>query len=164
MSFIIVKYGKEQEHIFNANCKSINLINSIKEVCGYNDLNVNEIDLAEESTGQPAALNTTPYEYANTNLQARGVYVLISVHKDEHGHVEYVPLIDSKSNFVVKLKSPRKTKEETKKKMDRTESQKFKQVGAGNAPRRSIKPAENSLTATTTQTTTAKKSPSVASQ
>lgn len=40
MSFIVVKYGKEQEKLFNTNCKVINLLYCIKETCGCKDTEV----------------------------------------------------------------------------------------------------------------------------
>eukprot|EP01113_Clastostelium_recurvatum_P021915 TRINITY_DN26015_c0_g1_i1.p1 TRINITY_DN26015_c0_g1~~TRINITY_DN26015_c0_g1_i1.p1 ORF type:complete len:215 (-),score=48.19 TRINITY_DN26015_c0_g1_i1:8-628(-) len=115
MSFIVVKYGKDQERVFNTNCKSINLMTCARDVCGFPSLHPSELDLAEEATGLLMFMPSSAHDYANTLLQPRGIYVLVSLHKDEHGHAEYVPLLDPKYNFSIKLKSARR-KDDSKKK------------------------------------------------
>lgn len=73
-----VKYGNDQQKIFNSNCQVINLLQHIATACGCKG----EIDLAEESTGLLQFLRDFPYVYANTALKPRGSYVLVQVNSE----------------------------------------------------------------------------------
>lgn len=108
MSFLVVKYtvnNKEQEKIFNANCKVINLLHAIREAADYTkDV---ELDIAEESTGLLQFLPANLQDYAHNVLtQPRAPYILVRTQKNEDGTTEYVPLAE-RANFLVKLKSTR---------------------------------------------------------
>ena len=71
-----VRYANEQQKVFNSNCHTINLIASIKQQCGYPNL---ELDLAEENTGQLLYLLDSPLEYASSFIKPRSSHVLIQI-------------------------------------------------------------------------------------
>jgi hypothetical protein len=80
MSFFILKYGADKEAIFNANCKVINLLQHIKEACSLQGEEVENLDLAEESTGAVQFLNVNLNEQANMLLTVpKGTYVALRV-------------------------------------------------------------------------------------
>jgi len=114
---MILKYGKDQEKICNTNCKVINLLLHIKQVCMQlptsfvpGNMEIDCLDVAEETTGVLQFLNSNLTGYANTVLSTpKAIYIPIKTHKNEDGTVEYIPLFDScKSNFLVRLKSSKK--------------------------------------------------------
>jgi hypothetical protein len=105
MSFIVVKYGKDQEKLFNTNCKVINLLHCIRETCGCKDAEMYVLalqrkfqkytiiyimskflslvyyrDLAEEGTGVLQLLPANLHEHTNSVLVTpKAVYVLIRI-------------------------------------------------------------------------------------
>ncbi|KAI8898129.1 hypothetical protein BC833DRAFT_620582 [Globomyces pollinis-pini] len=87
--FITVKYGAEEEKIFNPNCLSAVLLNHIKHTCGFE----NEIlDLASE-TGEVMDLA----KYAKKFLESRSSYILVKIIGDEteESSPTYIPLLDN---------------------------------------------------------------------
>ncbi len=71
-----VRYGNDQQRIFNANCQIVNLMNHIKQTCGYPEY---ELEIADESTGQVIFLTDCPNEYATQYIKSRSNYVLVQV-------------------------------------------------------------------------------------
>jgi hypothetical protein len=98
-----VRYANEQLKVFNSNCHTVNLIASIKQQCGYPNL---DVDLAEENSGQLLYLSDWPLENASTYIKPRSSHVLIHTtssyccyrisHNIENpdGTATYVPLLD----------------------------------------------------------------------
>ncbi|MFN3245260.1 MAG: hypothetical protein ACK42K_01030 [Leptonema sp. (in: bacteria)] len=71
-----VRYGNDQQKIFNSNCQAVNLLNYIKHACGYSNI---DIDLAEESTGQILYMPDNPLEYASSYIKPRTNYVPVQI-------------------------------------------------------------------------------------
>ena len=77
MSFVIVKYGANDEKLFNANCMNSVFLSHIKRSCGYEDT-VENVDLATEN-GEVMDLLSRPKEYAKRYLEPRAAYILLRV-------------------------------------------------------------------------------------
>ncbi|KAL9953358.1 hypothetical protein ACROYT_G040766 [Oculina patagonica] len=100
--FITIYYGDQKSLLFNPSCSVINLLNSIKERCGYGDTD-RVLDLTDE-TGLVLDLSSHKNEYASKYLASKGYYVLVekrtvpTATKDPRGsspsqEVQYVPLL-----------------------------------------------------------------------
>ena len=98
MSFIIVKYGSNEERLCNPNCLSVVLLSHVKKSCGFESLSEN-IDLATES-GEVLDLISKPKEVAKKFLEARGTYILVKVVGDDvdESSPSFIPLLDSAIN------------------------------------------------------------------
>jgi len=102
--FITIYYGDQKSLLFNPSCSVINLLNSIKERCGYGDTD-RVLDLTDE-TGLVLDLSSHKNEYATKYLASKGFYVLVekrtilSPSNDPNDtapsqEVQYVPLLHS---------------------------------------------------------------------
>lgn len=102
--FITIYYGDQKSLLFNPRCSVVNLLNSIKERCGYGDTD-RVLDLTDE-TGLVLELSSHKNEYATKYLSSNGSYVLVekltdvSQSNDPNGtalpqEVRYVPLLQS---------------------------------------------------------------------
>ncbi|PRP87419.1 hypothetical protein PROFUN_00630 [Planoprotostelium fungivorum] len=115
ISMFTLKYGQEQQRVFNANVQASLLLQHIASTCGYKGI---EVDLAEESTGLLQFLRDCPNEYCTNILRSRNSYVLIEAKSDltshtlhlistenDDGSLMYIPLFESqtlKQPFIVK--------------------------------------------------------------
>ncbi|KAI9207343.1 uncharacterized protein BJ171DRAFT_640221 [Polychytrium aggregatum] len=109
MSFIIVKYGANEEKILNPNCLCSVLLNHIKKApailsaLGLQHPFSEPVDLALE-TGEVIDLLNKPREYAKRFVEPRGVYVLVKVVSEETEETvaQYVPLLEQTGDSKVK--------------------------------------------------------------
>lgn len=90
MPFIIVRYGANEEHIYNPNCISSVLLSHIKKTTGFET--VENVDLANE-LGDVIDLLSKPKEIAKKYLEERQRYILIKVQADADD--ESVPIYTS---------------------------------------------------------------------
>jgi len=79
-----VKYGGEQEQLFNMDCWGAVLIDHIKEKCGYGNLS-EAIDLQREADGSMANLHKVGTNSASTVLQPKAKYFLCKLTQNEDG-------------------------------------------------------------------------------
>jgi hypothetical protein len=93
MAYIIVKYGDNNEKIFNPNCISAVLLAFIKLSCGF-DGEVYQVDLATES-GEVIDLANHAKEYAKKYLDDSRAYILVKISgAEEDNSVTYSPLLE----------------------------------------------------------------------
>ncbi|KAL8604668.1 hypothetical protein ACOMHN_013448 [Nucella lapillus] len=92
-SFIIVKYGDNQEAIFNPWCSSHTLLEWIRRKCHCDeDIILDLVDLE----GQVRNLPSSTEEYASDYVTGRETYILIRVDKqDDNGRNRYVSLLNN---------------------------------------------------------------------
>ncbi|XP_076434852.1 uncharacterized protein CXorf65 homolog [Babylonia areolata] len=92
-SFIIVKYGDNQEAIFNPWCSSHTLLEWIRRKCQCDeDIILDLVDLE----GQVRNLPSSTEEYASDYVTGRETYILIRVDKqDDSGRNRYVSLLNN---------------------------------------------------------------------
>ncbi|KAJ3368974.1 hypothetical protein GGF31_005935 [Allomyces arbusculus] len=93
MTFFTVKYGDNDERLFNSNCLNTVLLGHIKAAL---KLTFPEpVDLALDS-GDVLDLASKPREYAKKYIEPRAVCTLLKVVQDEDdGGTAYVPLLDN---------------------------------------------------------------------
>ncbi|KNE70050.1 hypothetical protein AMAG_15039 [Allomyces macrogynus ATCC 38327] len=93
MTFFTVKYGDNDERLFNSNCLNTVLLGHIKAAL---KLTFPEpVDLALDS-GDVLDLASKPREYAKKYIEPRAVCTLLKVVQDEDdGSTAYVPLLDN---------------------------------------------------------------------
>ncbi|XP_076818083.1 uncharacterized protein C22orf15-like [Clavelina lepadiformis] len=85
--FITVKYGENREELFNPHCKSLLLLECIREKCKCGGGVI--LDLVDESgTLSNISENNNLSEYASQFLEGRRKYVLIKVIKSSNLDVE----------------------------------------------------------------------------
>lgn len=100
--FVTIYYGDQKSLLVNPSCSVVNLLNSIKERCGYGDSD-RVLDLSDE-TGLVLDLSSHKNDYASKYLASKGFYVLVekrtmpspSNDPNESGlpqEVQYVPLL-----------------------------------------------------------------------
>ncbi|XP_067673848.1 uncharacterized protein C22orf15-like [Haliotis asinina] len=92
-SFIIVKYGDDQQALFNPWCTTHTLIEWIRKKCNCShDITIDLID----QDGQVKNLAGSNEEYANELVNGRETYILIRVEKaGENGQNRYVSLLNN---------------------------------------------------------------------
>lgn len=103
--FITILYGDHKTLLFNPSCLVVNLLNSIKERCGYGDTD-RVLDLTDE-TGLVLELPSHKNECATKYLTLKGFYILVEkrtvTSHEPHDYndmgptqeVQYVPLLTS---------------------------------------------------------------------
>ncbi|KAI8521441.1 PREDICTED: uncharacterized protein CXorf65 homolog [Branchiostoma belcheri] len=105
--FITVRFGDRQEAIFNPNCKTRLLLDSIKRRCNcHQDI---DVDLSDE-LGNVKNLQQGLHKYANELLEEREKLVLLKVDKIEGAEQpNYTPLLNDReaidSRFLARLSS-----------------------------------------------------------
>ncbi|KAJ7374062.1 hypothetical protein OS493_009393 [Desmophyllum pertusum] len=73
MSFITVKFGDNEEELFNPNCVTVNLLDNLRRRCG-----------CQKGSGKELKnLHEFPTQYAHRFLKGREVFVLIKVEKGQ---------------------------------------------------------------------------------
>ena len=100
MSFVIVRYGANEEKLVNPNCLNTVLLSHIKKSCGFEGLKEN-VDLASEN-GEVMDLLSNPKEYAKKYLEPRGSYILVKVLGDENveeSTPSFVSLLDQQAGI-----------------------------------------------------------------
>ncbi|XP_073258344.1 uncharacterized protein C22orf15-like [Porites lutea] len=80
MSFITVKFGDNEEELFNPNCVTVNLLDNLRRRCGCQKGVT--LDLSDED-GDIKNLHEFPTQYAHRFLKGREVFVLVKVEKGE---------------------------------------------------------------------------------
>lgn len=75
--FFSLKFGLDQELLFNANCCTKILLENIKKRC--NVPCYQSIDVADEMAGVKNLAGQPDMKYANLLLQPRGTYILVRV-------------------------------------------------------------------------------------
>ncbi|XP_075695384.1 uncharacterized protein CXorf65 homolog [Rhinoderma darwinii] len=103
--FITVLYGDSDEMLFNINCKVQLLLESIKNLCHYE--NEGEIELADDS-GQVKNLVENQQRYASELLSERETCVLLAVTRStDSSDVIFTPLLNDETivnaKFLAKL-------------------------------------------------------------
>lgn len=96
-SFIIVKYGDDQEAIFNPWCSTHTLLEWIRRKCQCeNDIVIDLVDLE----GQVKNLASGTEEYASDYVTARETYILIRVERQgDNGPNRYISLLNNLDKF-----------------------------------------------------------------
>lgn len=96
-SFIIVKYGDNEEAIFNTWCSTHTLIEWIRRKCKCDeDIILDLVDL----DGQVKNLASGTEEYASDYVTGRETYILIRVEKQsDNGQNKYVSLLNNLDEF-----------------------------------------------------------------
>ncbi|XP_045173617.2 uncharacterized protein CXorf65 homolog [Mercenaria mercenaria] len=139
-SFIIVKYGDNEEAIFNPWCSSYTLMEWIRKKCNCDDDIV--IDLVDMD-GQVTNLPGRTKEYATEVVTARGIYILIRVERlPDNGQFHYTALLnnleESNPELMVKLNSmsrpTTRAKNIKQKGVKKTQPQKLRQESANKRP------------------------------
>ncbi|XP_038065810.1 uncharacterized protein CXorf65 homolog [Patiria miniata] len=90
--FITVRFGEKEEALFNPNCRTLLLLENIKQRC--NCAEDVDVDLSDNE-GNVKHLLETPLRYANEVLKERETLVLVRVEKNEGNQKpHYVPLLN----------------------------------------------------------------------
>ncbi|XP_052222764.1 uncharacterized protein CXorf65 homolog isoform X2 [Dreissena polymorpha] len=138
--FIIVKYGDNEEAIFNPWCSSYTLMEWIRKKCKCGDDIV--IDLVDMD-GQVTNLSGRTKDYAHELVTARGVYILIRVERlPDNGQFHYTSLLnnleETNPELMVKLNSlsrpTTRAKNIKQKGAKKTPQQKSRQESANKRP------------------------------
>ncbi|KAL5262508.1 hypothetical protein ACHWQZ_G008042 [Mnemiopsis leidyi] len=77
--FIKVLYGDNEEALFNPNCRTLLLLEHIKEKVGYQP--EIDIDLSDENGFIVHLLRSPPLQYASDVLESRRTFILVKVSK-----------------------------------------------------------------------------------
>lgn len=95
--FIKVLYGDNLEALFNPNCRTLLLLEHIKETVGYqHDI---DIDLSDENGFIVHLLRSPPLQYASDVLESRRTFILVKVSKNDDGSESVEPMLkDLQSN------------------------------------------------------------------
>ncbi|KAL4223371.1 hypothetical protein ACF0H5_016841 [Mactra antiquata] len=137
-TFIIVKYGDNEEALFNPWCSSFTLMEWIRKKCNCEDDMV--IDLVDLE-GQVTNLAGRAKEYATDIVTARGTYILIRVERlQDNGQFHYTSLLnnleETNPELMVKLNSlsrpTTRAKNLKSKGGKKTQQQKLRQESAQN--------------------------------
>lgn len=91
--FITVKFGDDQKKIFNPNCRTSSLLESIRRNCSVSELDKGKIDLLGEDGKFAQISRRSSRTPANLILNGRATYVLISI-KGESRTPKYVSLLN----------------------------------------------------------------------
>ncbi|XP_052802167.1 uncharacterized protein CXorf65 homolog [Mya arenaria] len=139
-SFIIVKYGENEEALFNPWCTSYTLMEWIRKKCNCDEeITIDLVDL----DGQVTNLSGRAKDYAHELVTPRGIYILIRVDRlPDNGQFHYTSLLnnleETNPELMVKLNSlsrpttrARNVKQKGGKK---TQSQKLRQESANRRP------------------------------
>ncbi|XP_052802053.1 uncharacterized protein CXorf65 homolog [Mya arenaria] len=139
-SFIIVKYGENEEALFNPWCTSYTLMEWIRKKCNCDEeITIDLVDL----DGQVTNLSGRAKDYAHELVNPRGIYILIRVDRlPDNGQFHYTSLLnnleETNPELMVKLNSlsrpttrARNVKQKGGKK---TQSQKLRQESANRRP------------------------------
>lgn len=100
--FIFVRYGADEQILFNPDCSTRLLLENIKKRCHCRTKDA--IALVDDK------INIISFEESLENASSlftdRGVYILVEVHKKEDGVLVYRPLLDSPdSDILAKLEA-----------------------------------------------------------
>ncbi|XP_070534944.1 uncharacterized protein CXorf65 homolog [Ptychodera flava] len=92
--FITVRYGDSEEALFNPNCRTMLLLENIKQRCRC-DEDV-EVDLSDnEGNIKYLHVAESLQKYANEILKERETFVLVKVERSEESNkAHYVPLLN----------------------------------------------------------------------
>merc|ERR1712048_61947 len=82
---------KDKHQIFNTNCQTKVLFDSIKQHCGF--ARDTDIDVANKY-GDILHLRTKPVNYASEQIDPRSLQLLVKVDESPDGRVMYSPLFD----------------------------------------------------------------------
>ncbi|XP_041377638.1 uncharacterized protein LOC121390008 [Gigantopelta aegis] len=118
-SFIVVKYGDDQEALFNPWCSTQTLVDWIRRKCECpKDVVIDLVDL----DGQVKNLSGSSEEYANELVTGRETYILIHVEKADNGPNRYIPLLNNieKINPELMIKLNNMARPSTRNKRERT--------------------------------------------
>ncbi|XP_073513416.1 uncharacterized protein [Phyllobates terribilis] len=115
--FITVLYGESEETLFNINCKVQLLLESIKNLCHYE--NEGEIELADEG-GQVKNLQENQQRYASELLGERETCVLLAMTRSpDSSDVIFTPLLNDdtivNAKFLAKLGNWGESKDSSRK-------------------------------------------------
>ncbi|KAK2143720.1 hypothetical protein LSH36_818g00011 [Paralvinella palmiformis] len=136
--FVTVKFGEQEETIFNPQCKCVTLLSTIKQRCCDDDV---EVDLSDEN-GNVKNLRESPNRYADEILADRENLVLLKVDRTDSGDCQFTPLLNDKGflteTFLAQLAtgsgvetpSGRRTKNTNKRNKQKSEN---KDVSTGKA-------------------------------
>jgi len=89
--FIKVLYGDNEEALFNPNCRTLLLLEHIKEKVGY--LPETDIDLSDENGFIVHLLRSPPLQYASDVLESRRTFILVKVSKNDDGTELVEPML-----------------------------------------------------------------------
>jgi len=91
--FIKVLYGDNKEALFNPQCRTLLLLEHIKETVGYD--NEVDIDLSDENGFVVHLLRSPPLQYASEYLESRRTFILLKVSKQEDGSESIEPMLQN---------------------------------------------------------------------
>jgi len=91
--FIKVLYGDNEEALFNPNCRTLLLLEHIKETVGYQP--EIDIDLSDENGFIVHLLRSPPLQYASDVLESRRTFILVKVSKNEDGTESVEPMLNN---------------------------------------------------------------------
>ncbi|XP_022095854.1 uncharacterized protein CXorf65 homolog [Acanthaster planci] len=105
MTFITVKYGDNEQKLFNPYCSSLILLECIRKNCNITDADAT-LDLSD-ALGSIKRLPDNLHSYANTLLDGRETYWVIKVEKGagENDPTKYTLLIDDPEKNCPELSS-----------------------------------------------------------
>ncbi|XP_031574276.1 uncharacterized protein CXorf65 homolog [Actinia tenebrosa] len=108
--FVVVRFGDDEQRLFNTNCRAKILYENIKERCNCQSEDV--IDLADENGFLKNLPGRPPNEYATTFLPNRSTFILLQITEDNTSKQKqsvYTPLLrgvsESIPDFLAKLYS-----------------------------------------------------------
>ncbi|PAA69026.1 hypothetical protein BOX15_Mlig014401g2 [Macrostomum lignano] len=92
MVFVTVKHGVNEQTLFNQDCRSVTLLNAIREKCSLDAKDV--IDLSDRD-GNVKDLRKNPNMQAKEVLADREDVILLRVGENDKGKLIYTPLLES---------------------------------------------------------------------
>lgn len=128
--FITVKFGEKEEALFNPYCKTMLLLENIKQRCNCRE---EEVDLSDNE-GNIKHLSETPLRYASEVLRERESFVLIRVDKNDESHKpNYTPLLIDNEAIDAAFLARLSTKESTGSGSAKGKKKRGSKDGGGNA-------------------------------
>ncbi|XP_067930502.1 uncharacterized protein CXorf65 homolog [Watersipora subatra] len=88
--YVVVKFGAQEEAVFNSDCKIVSLLDEIRCKCGVEPWA--EIELSDKH-GNPKDLREHLHQYASEFLKGKEVYILLQVEAEGKG-IRYIPLTE----------------------------------------------------------------------
>ncbi|XP_013417287.1 uncharacterized protein LOC106178588 [Lingula anatina] len=89
--YITVRFGDQEQALFNPHCRIISLVNEIKAKCRCEDV---DIDLCDESGNVKHLGHQAQFKFASDLLVDRETYILIKVERKD-GDPQYLPLLQA---------------------------------------------------------------------
>lgn len=94
-TFFTVKYGENDQQLFNSDCSLILLVQSIKQHCTNQEYYEGLALISEQCEVINLSEHASSLENGKPLFTGRGMYILLALEDNGSGGLKYKPLIDS---------------------------------------------------------------------